>query len=159
MSLTTSNDLRAQLAQLLEVNRLELVDGYQRVLREFLFNGRSTMRPNMLRQIATDEVEAIHNFLRQPQPQVVERGIQLHQSGLSEQPLLRLGQVTRQFFVKHLENGQIAPALAVIDSYQEQVVQGFIHSLETAVFNVQEQTRHAFERVVNRENRKSRYGE
>ncbi len=153
MNLNGNNDLCASLAQLVETNRPELADSYQRVLREFMFNGRSTMRPNMLRKIASEEVEAIHSFLRQPQPQVVERGIQLHQSGLSEQPLLRLGQVTRQFFVKHLENGQIAPALEVIDTYQEQVVQGFIQSLETAVFNVQERTRHAFERVVNRENK------
>jgi len=150
LSLTISDDLGAHLAQLLEANRSELVGNYQRVLREAMFNGRSTMRPNMLPKIASDEVDAFANFLQQPQQQVFERGVQLHQSGLSEQPLLRMGLVTRQFFVTHLENGQIAPALEAIDIYQEQIVQGFIQSLETAVFNVQERTRHAFERVVNR---------
>jgi len=151
LSFAISDDLCVQLAQLLAANRATLVNLYQQVLRDAMFNGRSTMRPNMLQKIASDEVEALGNFLHQPQRQVFERGAQLHHSGLSEQPLLRMGQVTRQFFVKHLENGQIAPALELIDAYQEQVIQGFIQSLEKAVFNVQERTRHAFERVVNRD--------
>lgn len=150
MTLIISEDLGVHLAQLLEGNRSELVSRYRQVLRDAMFNGRSTMRPNMVQKIASDEVDAFANFLQQPQQQVFERGVQLHQSGLSEQPLLRMGLVTRQFFVAHLENGQIAPTLEAIDIYQEQVVQGFIQSLETAVFNVQERTRHAFERVVNR---------
>jgi hypothetical protein len=105
----------------------------------------------MLKKIASDEVDVFRDFLRQAQQQASERGVQLHQSGLSEQPLLRMGQVTRQFFVKRLDNDQIAPTLELIDAYQEQVVQGFIQSLEKSVFSVQERTRHAFERVVNRD--------
>lgn len=151
MSFEVSDDLRVRLTQLIEAERPELIGSYQRILREALFNGRSKMRPNMLKQIAVDEVAAFGEFLHQSQPNAVGRGVQLHQSGLSEQPLLRMGLVTRQFFVKHLEDGQIAPALAVIDIYHEQVVQGFIQSLETAVFDVQERTRHAFERVANRD--------
>ena len=149
--LAISDDIRTQLVQLLEANRPELVGSYQQVLRDAMFNGRSTMRPNMLKKIASDEVDVIRDFLHQPQQQAAERGVQLHQSGLSEQPLLRLGQVTRQFFVKRLDNDQIAPTLELIDAYQEQVVQGFIQSLEKSVFSVQERTRHAFERVVNRD--------
>jgi hypothetical protein len=105
----------------------------------------------MLKKIALDEADAFDHFLQQPQQHAKERGIQLHQTGLSEQPVLRMGQVTRQFFVTHLEDGQVAQALEVIDAYQEGVVQGYIQSLEKAVFDVQERTRHAFERVVNQD--------
>lgn len=151
MSLNVSDELCHHLAQLLEANRSELMSHYQSVLREAMFDGRSKMRPNMLKKIASEEVDAFGDFLHQPEQHVLARGAQLHQFGLSEQPLLRMGQVTRQFFVKRLESDQIAPTLELIDTYQEQVVRGFIHGLETAVFNVQERTRRAFERVVNRD--------
>jgi hypothetical protein len=151
LNLNVSEKLCNRLAQLLEDNRPELVTRYQQVMREAMFNGRSTIRPNMLKKVASDEVAAFSDFLHQLQRDALERGVQLHQAGLSEQPLLRMGQVTRQFFVKHLEKDEIPPTLELIDTYQEQVVQGFVQSLETAVFNIQERTRHAFERVVNRD--------
>ena len=151
LKLTTSDELRSHLAQLLEANRPELVSRYQQVLRETLFSRRTTIRPSMLRSIASDEIDTIAGFLRHPQRHALERGKQLHQTGLSEQPLLRMGQVTRQFFVTHLESVQIASALDVIDAYQEGVILGFIQNLEKTVFSEQERTRHAFERVVNRD--------
>jgi hypothetical protein len=151
LKLTISDELRIHLAQLLEAHRSDLGGCYQQILRETLFSSRSAVRPSMLKKIASDEVDAFGNFLHQPHQDVLQRGVQLYQTGLSEQPLLRMGQVTRQFFVAHLDNGQIAPALEAIDAYQEQVIQGFIQSLEKSVFNVQERTRHAFERVVNRD--------
>lgn len=151
MSHTDRDDLRVQLGQHLESNRSDLVGRYQQALRETLFSSRATVRPRMLKKVAADEAEAFANFLRQPQLQTTERGIQLYQAGLSVLSVLRLHQTTRQFFVTHINNEQIGPALAVIDIYQEQIVQGFIQSLEKAVFSEQERTRHAFERVVNRE--------
>lgn len=150
MNSAVSDDLYIHLAQLIEAERSELIGSYQRILREALFNGRSKMRPNMLKKIALDEVDAFSDFLHQLQPNVIERGVKLHESGLNEQPLLRMGQVTRQFFLTRLMDGQAAPAMELIDAYQEQVIQGYIQALENSVFNVQEKTRHAFERVLNR---------
>lgn len=150
MTTTINSALCKHLTDILEANRAELVDNYQQLLRDAMFNGRSTMRPNMVKKIAADEVDAFIKCLQQPEWNALERGVQLHQFGLSEKALVRLGQVTRQFFIKYLESDQIAPTLELIDTYQEQVVQGFIQSLEAAVFTVQERTRHAFERVINR---------
>ncbi len=148
-SLAITDSLRTNLTQLIETNRPDLISRYQQILRETLFSSRSALRPSMLKTIALDEVDTFGNFLHQPQ--ALERGIQLYQIGLSEQPILRMSQATRQFFVAHLENGQIAPTLEVIDAYQEQIIRGFIQSLEKAVFNEQELTRQAFERVMNRD--------
>ena len=144
-------NLASSLAELSDSNRSHLVKHYQQKLQRSLFNSRSKMRPNMLRQIAADEVDAFISFLQQPNWDASERGVQLHQVGLSVLPLMELGQVTRQFFVTRLETEQIPAALEVIDAYQNEVVQGFIYSLEKSVFDVQERTRHAFERVVNRD--------
>jgi hypothetical protein len=149
-NLTITDNLRTLLVQLIETNRSDLVNQYQRILRETLFSSRSAVRPSMLKNIASDEIDAFNHFLHQPQQHAAERGRLLYQTGLSEQPILRMSQVTRQFFVTHLVDGQIAPTLKVIDAYQEQVIQGFIQSLEKAIFNEQERTRDAFIRVVNR---------
>lgn len=143
-------DLKTRLTQLLEAHRTELTSGYQRVLREALFSRRAAIRPNMVKQIAADEIDSFASFLRTSQGAIV-RGTQLHQIGLNDQPVLRMGHVTRQFFAVQLDKGEIAPALEVIDAYQEQVLQGFIQSLEKGVFTVQERTRHAYERVADRE--------
>ena len=143
--------LADSLAKLSEADRAHLVEHYQHTLRQALFDSRSTMRPNMLGKIASDEADSFINFLQQPQQDAGGRGVQLHQAGLSVPPLMGLGQVTRQFFVTRLEKDQITQALELIDAYQGQVVQGFIQSLEKGVFDVQERTRQAFERVANRD--------
>lgn len=146
-----SDSVRQALLLLVAANQVELEVRYQQVLRELLFNGRSTMRPNRLKQIAADEVESFKRFLAEPQPSAVGRGAALHQAGLSEQPVMRLGATTRHFLVGQLPPEQLLPALALIDTYQEQIVQGFVQSLEKAVFTVQEMSRQAYERVVTRE--------
>ena len=151
VTLALNDELRTTLAQLLETHQADLVEGYLKVLRETLFSSRATIRPNMLKKIAADEVDTFGRFLHQPSEAVVERGVHLYQTGLREQPVLRMGQWTRQFFVAHLADGQLGPTLAAIDAYQEQVIRGYIQSLEADVFNEQERTRHAYERVVNRD--------
>ena len=146
-------DITVRLAQLINAQGGELAGSYQRVLREALFDRRTTIRPNMVKQIAADEVDAFASFLHTSNG-AISRGEQLHQVGLNDQPLLRMGQVTRQFLVMQLDNGEIAPALKIFDAYQEQLFQGFIQSLEKGVFTVQERTRHAYERVADRNGRK-----
>lgn len=152
LNLTISDELRTHLVQLLDDHRPELVNDYKQVLRETLFNRRTTIRPNMLASIASDEVDTLRQFLyQQSHEDALARGAQFYESGLSEQPLLYLSQVTRQFFVIHLEREQIPPVLAIIDAYQEGAISGFIQSLQKAVFSEQERTRRAFERVMNRD--------
>jgi len=141
--------MQNQLAQLLETNREDLVGRYQRVLRETLFLNRADVRPNIVKGIASDEVVAFLGFLQQPAFSGAERGAQLYQTGLGEQVLLRLGQVMRQFFLPYLENGQIAPMLELVDTYQEAVVQGFMQALEKNVFTEQERTYQALQRANN----------
>lgn len=149
---TISDELRTHLVQLLDARRSELAGEYQQILRAALFNRRTGIRPSMVSGIASDEVDTFSQFLHQQSPvHALERGAYFYKTGLSEQPLLHLGQVTRQFFVTHLETEQFPPVLAVIDAYQEGAISGYIQSLEKAVFSEQERTRRAFERVMNRD--------
>ena len=143
---TQNEQLVALLMQRLEIDRAELVDLYRRVLRDGLFSNRAEVRPNMLMQIAADEVEAFLNFLNQPAFSGAERGLQLHQTGLSEGVVLRLGQVTRQFFLDRLEQNQIASMLEIVHAYQEGVMLGFIKNLEKYHLDELERTRNALQR-------------
>lgn len=118
------------LAQHVEGNRDELVGRYLAVLREALFASRANLRPSSLKQIATDEADALLYFLKQPGFSAAGRGEQLHRAGLNVGAVLRLSQVTRQFLLKHSEHSQIALILEVLDSYEMTLVEGFIQSID-----------------------------
>jgi hypothetical protein len=135
------------LAQLVENNRADLAGRCQRLLRDTLFINRAEMRPNMVKGIALEEVDALLGFLRQPAFSGIEHGAKLYRTGLGEQVIMRMGQVMRQFFLQHLENGQVSLMLELVDSYQVAVIQGFIKDLEKGIFVEQERTYQALQRV------------
>jgi hypothetical protein len=146
----TTSDQNEQLVNLLaqrvEVNRAELIGRYQQVLQESLYTNRASVRPSMLKQIATDEAEALLNFLRQSEFSGAERGEKLHQAGFNAGSILKLSQVTRQFLLNHLENHQIAPMLEIVDMYQQAVIEGFIQSIEKVNLSDLDQARTIFQR-------------
>lgn len=138
------------LAKFIEANQDDLASSYYQVLRDTLFSRRATMRPSMLKTIASDEVAVLNDFLTHSTFSAIEHGAQLYQTGLSELAMLRLGQVTRQFFLSHLEDSQAALALAAIDAYQESVIQGYIQTQEKTILREQELIRSALQGAVSR---------
>jgi hypothetical protein len=152
MEITNSEQtekLMVFLAQRVEVNRADLVGRYLGVLRESLFSNRAELRPAMLKQIAAEEAEAILHFLRKPGVSGGERGEQLHITGFNAGAILKLSQVTRMFFLTHLENHQIASMLEIVHDYQEAVIQGFVKSLEKNLLAEVERARKAVQRNDN----------
>ena len=149
-SSTTGNPLE-RLTQILETDRAGLIAQYQRALRETLFTNRSEVRPAMLGRIAGDEADALLNFLQQPLPPAAfARGEQLCAIGLSEQAILRLGQVTRRFFLDHLENQLAVPALDSSELYHQNVLQGFLRRREQIILSEQERIRSALQKTLGR---------
>lgn len=148
--LAPTNTWQETLTQLIESRRAELESNYFKVLRDTLFSRRTTLRPNILRSIAASEVDALNKYFCEPNFSAIAHGSQLYQAGLSEQAALRLGRVTRQFLLAHLEQDQIAPALAATDAYQEAVVQGYIQSQEKKILKEQELIRSALQTAVSR---------
>jgi hypothetical protein len=118
------------LAHQIEQNRDDLVSRYLSVLRESLFASRAELRPSALKQIASDEADALLSFLRQPRFSAAGRGEQLHQVGFKAGAVLKLSQVTRHFLLDHLKNHQIAPMLEVVDDYEMVIIEGFIQSID-----------------------------
>ncbi len=147
----TANDPSEYLQQRLKAERASLVTQYQRALRDTLFTSRSELRPAMLGRIAGDEADTLLSFLQHPLPSAAfERGAQSCTIGLSEQAILRLGQVTRRFFLDHLEDQLAVPALEISDLYHANVLQGFLKRREQIILSEQEQTRSALQRTLNR---------
>ena len=70
--------------------------------------------------------------------------------GLSEQAILRLGQVTRRFFLDHLENHLAVSALEIGDLYHANVLQGFLQRREQIILSEQERIRSALQKTLNR---------
>ena len=144
-------ELFEHLQQRLNTDRSSLVAQYQRALRDTLFTSRSELRPAMLGHIAGDEADTLFNFLQHPLPSAAsERGEQLCLIGLSEQAILRLGQVTRHFFLAHLENQLAVPALEISDLYHASVLQGFLKRREQTILSEQERIRSALQKTLGR---------
>ena len=131
-------------------DRDDLARRYRQVLQETLFTSRSDVRPKMLGQIAADQVDALVSFLLQQMPSSVEQGRKLCQVGLGEQAVLRLGQATRQFMLTCIESEMVSPALNLVDTYQNGILQGFIKERESTILAEQERIRGALERAISR---------
>jgi len=132
--------------QWVDVNRADLIGRYQQVLQESLFTNRALVRPNVIKQVAADEAEALLNFLKQSGFSGAERGEKLHQAGFNVGAVLKLSQTTRQFLLDHLEDHQAVHVLAAVDAYQQAVMEGFIQSIEEEHRIELEQTRNALQR-------------
>lgn len=102
------------LVDLVTANRAELEKRYQQVLRESLFDRRTSFRPNMVNRIATEEVEALTCFFSEAEFTAVPHGVKLHALGLTQGVLLQLGKETRQFFLAHVNEHHAQAVQAVL---------------------------------------------
>ncbi|MCB8980065.1 MAG: hypothetical protein H6657_21855 [Ardenticatenaceae bacterium] len=146
----TPDAWKEMLADFIEDNRAEFESRFVLVLRSFLFDRRTSIRPNMLKGIAANEVELFAGFFRGKTFSAVEHGAELHELGLHELALLRLGKEARQFLLANFPPDQIAPALEAIDHYQEMIVQGYIYANERNILKEQEMIRGALQTAVGR---------
>lgn len=137
------------LVNLVTANRAELEKRYQQVLRESLFDRRTSFRPNMVNRIATEEVEALNQFFSEAELTAVPHGGKLHALGLTQGALLQLGKETRQFLLAHL-NEYHAQAVQAVDAYQEMAIQGYMEANEARILREQELIRGALQTAVGR---------
>lgn len=138
------------LAHRVETNRAELTDLYRKSLQEDLFSNRGEIRPRDLAQIAAEEVEALLNYLHDPAFPVFEHGGKFCKKGLSEQTLLGLARVTRQFFLRHFTGDDVVEMLNIIGRYQNNAVRGFIKAREQMILDEQERIRGALQIAIGR---------
>jgi PAS domain S-box-containing protein len=135
----------------LDINQAELLRRYNQIFKETLFENRSQIRPAMLPGTAASEVEALIGYFQHLSPEMaIQRGAELCRKGFSEKTLLRLGVVSRQFFLEYLESELFPVALSMIDAYQMALLQGFVQTRGDTIFNEQAQIRSALLKSLSR---------
>jgi signal transduction histidine kinase/DNA-binding response OmpR family regulator len=146
-----ADPVREQINQWLAAHRVDLVDQYHAALKANLFTNRPEVRPAMMGRIATAEAETLLGFFEADLPATaVARGIQLCRSGLGEESVLRLGQVTRQFCLHYLPEDLRFPALEIAEAYHSGIIQGFIQDRKALTLEEQERIRSALQRTLSR---------
>lgn len=140
-----------EIVRQIDVNRADLLQNYNQTLKETLFENRAQIRPGMLAGVANQEVDTLIDYFQLQAPEIAtERGMQLCEMGFSEKALLRLGLISRQFLLAHLERELFPMAFITLDSYQTALVHGFIQARETTIFNEQARIRSALFTTLNR---------
>ena len=142
--------LQESLAEVLKADRIELESRYKQVLRETLFTNRSDITPGKLPAIAANEADALYDFLVVPQFSGTNYGGKLCYEGFSEQTILQLGKITRQFFLTRLPPATIPQVVNIIDAYQNDVLLGFIRGREKLILAEQEHIRGALQIAISR---------
>ncbi|HSB02879.1 MAG TPA: ATP-binding protein, partial [Anaerolineales bacterium] len=110
----------------------------------------SEVRPRELAQIAAEEVDALLSYLHDPSFPIFEHGDKFCKKGLSDQTLLGLARVTRQFFLSYFTGDDVVETLNIIGHYQNGVVRGFIKAREQMILEEQERIRGALQIAVGR---------
>ncbi len=140
-----------QISSQLDINRVALLQQYNQTLKETLFENSSQIRLAMLPSAAAREVDALIGYFQNPSTEIaVQHGVELCKQGFSEQTLLRLGSVSRQFFLAHLEKERLSVAIAILDNYHAGLLHGFVRTRENTVFNEQDEIRKAIFKSLSR---------
>ncbi len=138
------------LAQRLEADRTDLIDCYRQSLQDNLFSNRTEVRPREVAHIAAEEADALIHSLSHPSETGREHGTRLCQMGLSEQTILSLGRVTRQFSLTHCTSAEVAKVLSIVDLYENGIAQGYMEAREKLILVEQERIRGALQVAVGR---------
>ncbi len=142
MEETTLNQIMAR--------RADLETAYHQVLRETLFTNRTQIRPAKLKQVATEEVAILLDFLQNAHYDTgFKRGESLYQLGLSYESMLRLGQATREFCLAEFPPEISKLALKATDNYYQAMVLGFSRTHEKVILEEQERIRAAMEQTIS----------
>jgi GAF domain-containing protein len=148
--MATSGDASERIREHLAAHQDDLVDQFERALRETLFTSRAYVRPADLKRIAMAEAEGWFDYLRQPdRAAATARGTSLCQTGLGEEAVLRMGQALRLFCHTHLDGDLFGLSLEVIEAYHNALMQGFIEERDAVTLEEQERIRAAVQRTVS----------
>lgn len=135
--------LLKSLAAKVDDNRADLINRYQKTLRETLFTNRSVMHPGELMHVADREADALIFSLRNSLSSTKAQGAALSDMGLSRQAFFGLLRAMREFFITHFQND--FNALNIYTLYRIMAIEGYLDSHEKRILSEQEGIRRAFQ--------------
>lgn len=144
-----------QVAGHLISQKAAITSDLHQALRATALSNRLLIAPRRLEEIAQEEVEALLHFLETGDAEETrQRGARRALEGLGERSALAMTEALRRAcWMANLDREMLRVALEFSGRYVNAFLEGYMSGREEDILKVQERTRHAFQRVLEKQAR------
>ena len=144
-----------QVAGQLASRKTAIVSELHQALRATDMSNRLLISPSRLEEIAQEEVETFLRFLEAgDEEQTRQRGARRASEGLGERSALAMTEALRwACWTANLDRKALRVALEASGHYVNAFLEGYMSGQEEEILKEQERTRHAFQRVLEKQTR------
>ncbi len=154
LSLKEKETLR-QVAGQLTPRKAAIASELHQTLRAMSMSNRMLISPRRLEEMAQEEVEAFLHFLETGDEEGIRRrGGRRASEGLGGRSALAMTEALRRAcWTANLEKETLHVALEASGRYANAFLEGYMSAREEEILREQERTRHAFQRVLEKQSR------
>jgi len=148
-------EILSQVAGQLTSRKAALASDLHQALRATDMSNRLLISPRRLEEIAQEEVEAFLHFLETgDEKETCQRGVRRASEGLGERSALAMTEALRRAcWMANLDREALGVALEASGRYVNAFLEGYMSGREEEILKEQERTRHAFQRVLEKQTR------
>jgi hypothetical protein len=142
-----------QVAEQLAPRKAVIASELHQVLRATDMSNRLLISPRRLEEIAQEEAEAFLRFLQTgDEEEMRQRGARQASEGLGERSALAMTEALRRAcWMADLDRESLRVALEASGRYVNAFLEGYMSGREEDILKEQERTRHAFQRVLEKQ--------
>jgi len=144
-----------QVAGQLASQKTAITSELHQALRAMDMSNRLLISPRRLEEIAQEEVETFLHFLETgDEEETRQRGARRASEGLGERSALAMTEALRRAcWMANLDREALRVALEASGRYVNAFLEGYMSGREEEILKEQERTRHAFQRVLEKQPR------
>jgi len=148
-------EILSQIAEQLTSWKTAIASDLHQALRATDMSNRLLISPSRLEEIAQEEVEAFLHFPETgDEEEARQRGARRASEGLGERSALAMTEALRRAcWMADLDREALRVALEASGRYVNAFLEGYISGREEEILKEQERTRHAFQRVLEKQTR------
>jgi hypothetical protein len=154
-STSKEKEILNQVAEQLASQKAAIVSELHQALRATDMSNRLLISPRRLKEIAQEEVETFLYFLATGDEEGArQRGARRASEGLGERSALAMTEALRRAcWMANLDREALRVALEASGRYVNAFLEGYMSGREEEILKEQERTRHAFQRVLEKQPR------
>ena len=155
LSPSKEKEILNQVAEQLASQKAAIASELHQALRATDMTNRLLISPRGLEEIAQEEVEAFLHFLETgDEKETRQRGVRRAWEGLGERSALAMTEALRRAcWMANLDQEALRVALEASGRYVNAFLEGYMSGREEEILKEQERTRHAFQRVLEKQPR------
>ncbi|MFB0537079.1 MAG: hypothetical protein ACETWR_19125 [Anaerolineae bacterium] len=144
-----------QVAGQLASRKTAIASELHQALRAVDMSNRLLISPSRLKEMAQEEVETFLHFLETgDEEETRQRGAHRASEGLGERSALAMTEALRRAcWMANLDGEALRVALETSGRYVNAFLEGYMSGREEEILKEQERTRHAFQRVLEKQTR------